>query len=103
MMLLIHVFMLKTLLQEITGNTKKDFCITLKTDSRNLHDAVYSTKTLEDKRLKIDICSLRQKLSTGEIHKVEWISKDFQLADCLTKNEAPTSKLIGVLHGLMEI
>ena len=96
-------FYLKTLLQEVTGSSKECFPITLKTDSRNLHDAVYSTKTLEDRRLKIDICSLRQKLSTGEIHKIEWIRKEFQLADCLTKNEAPTSNLIGVLHGNMQI
>ena len=43
--------------------------------------------------------SLRQKLSKGEIQAIEWISKDFQLADCLTKLEAPTSKLIEVLRG----
>ena len=86
-------FYLKTLLQEITGQNT-GFPIILKTDSRNLYDAVHSTKTLEDRRLKIDICSLRQKLSKGEIQAIEWISKDFQLADCLTKLEAPTSKLI---------
>ena len=95
-------FYIKTLLQEVTGlNT--GFPITLKTDSRNLYDAVYSTKTLDDRRLKIDICSLRQKLAKGEIQAIEWISKDFQLADCLTKLEAPTSKLIEVLRGSLQI
>ncbi len=96
-------FYLKTLLQEIIGGQKNSFPIILKTDSRNLFDAVHSTKTLEDRRLKIDICSLRQKLSNGEIHAIQWISKDFQLADSLTKNEASTSKLIGVLHGDLQI
>ena len=95
-------FYLKTLLQEITGQNS-GFPITLKTDSRNLYDAVHSTKTLEDRRLKIDICSLRQKLAKGEIQTIEWIRKDYQLADCLTKLEAPTSKLIEVLRGSLHI
>ena len=69
----------------------------------NLFDEIHSTKTLENRRLKIDICSLRQKLSNGEIHAIQWISKEFQLADSLTKNEAPTSKLIAVLHGDLQI
>ena len=95
-------FYLKTLLQEITGQNS-GFPIILKTDSRNLYDAVHSTKTLEDRRLKIDICSLRQKLAKGEIQTIEWIRKDYQLADCLTKLEAPTSKLIEVLRGSLHI
>ena len=95
-------FYLKTILQEIFDQ-KINFPIILKTDSRNLYDAVHSTKTLEDRRLKIDICSLRQKLANKEIHTIEWIPKDFQLADCLTKIEAPTSKLIEVLRGSLQI
>ena len=95
------VFYLKTLLQEITGQNS-GFPFILKTDSRNLYDAVHSTKTLEDRRLKIDICSLRQKLAKGEIQTIEWIRKDYQLADCLTKLEAPTSKLIEVLPTLRQ-
>ena len=98
-----HCFYLRTLLQDITATEGYVFPIIIKTDSRNLHDAVHSTKTIEDKRLKIDICSLREKLSRKDIQKVEWIGKDFQLADCLTKNEAPNAKLIGVLHGSISI
>ena len=70
-------FYLKTL-EEIIGQ-KTNFPITLKTDSRNLYGTVHSTKPLEDRRLKIDICSSRQKLANKEIYVMEWISKDFQL------------------------
>ena len=28
------------------------------TDSKSLHDAVYSTKTLTEKRLKIELCQI---------------------------------------------
>ena len=94
-------FYLKTILQEITGH--KGYPIILKTDSRNLHDAVHSTKTIEDRRLKVDICSLRQKLGNGEIKTIQWVNKELQIADCLTKLEAPTSKLIEVLQGSLQI
>ena len=95
-------FYLKTILQEITGQNT-GYPIILKTDSRNLHDAVHSTKTIEDRRLKVDICSLRQKLANEEIKSIQWINKELQLADCLTKLEAPTSKLIEVLRGSLQI
>ena len=95
-------FYLKTLLQEITGQ-KTGYPITLKTDSRNLHDAVHSTKTIEDRRLKVDICSLRQKLANEEIKSIQWVNKEMQIADCLTKLEAPTSKMIEVLRGSLHI
>ena len=52
---------------------------------------------MEDKRLLIDISCIRNKLAESEIHKVTWITAENQLADCLTKNEAPSSKLINVL------
>ena len=38
------------------------------TDSKSLHDAVYSSKTLTQKRLKIELCNIRESLEKGEIH-----------------------------------
>ena len=37
------------------------------TDNHSLYEAAYSTKTLSDKRLKIDNCIIREVLSTGDI------------------------------------
>ena len=36
-----------------------EFPIEAVTDNKSLHDAVHSTKTLEDKRLKVDICAVK--------------------------------------------
>ena len=36
------------------------------TDSKSLHDAVYSTKTLTE--LKIELCAICESLEKGEIH-----------------------------------
>ena len=68
------------------------------TDNKSLFDSIHSTKTVGDKRLLIDISCIRNKLVESEIHKVTWITAENQLADCLTKNEAPSSKLINVLQ-----
>ena len=94
------MFYIGTLFCEIsTKNERNIFSIIINTDNKNLCDAVYSTGTLEDKQLKLDICNLCQKLARKEIEQINQIRKDLQLVDCFTKNEAPTTYLIKVLHG----
>ena len=66
-------------------------------------DAVHSTKTIEDKRLKIDIGILREMLHNREISSIEWIDSDKQLADPLTKGGASMNKLIEALNGTVKI
>ena len=93
-------FYLRTLMCEILKINNKDALpIIINTDNNNLYESVYSTGTIEDKRLKLDVCCIRQKLANKEISKVNWISKDFQLADCFTKKEASRSLLHRVLQG----
>ena len=74
--------------------------ITLFTDNKSLYETVHSTKSIEDKRLKIDICILRQVLSNGEIHSIEWVETKKQIADSLTKGGASTKKLLDILNGV---
>ena len=69
----------------------------LLTDNNSLYEATYSTKPLSDKRLKIDICIIREMLSTGDIKEIEWVPKELQLADCLTKSGASSTKLLNAL------
>ena len=68
-----------------------------KTDSQSLVDSVYSSKTLEDDRVKVDICVLRDYLRIGELEHIEWVDTKFQLADCLTKSGASSQKLLDAL------
>ena len=56
-------------------------------------------KHLSDKRLKIDICIIREMLSTGDIKEIEWVPKELQLADCPTKSGASPTKLLDALTG----
>ena len=73
--------------------------IILITDNKSLQDSVYSTKSIEDKRLKVDICTLRDMLKNKEITEIKWVPSKWQLADVLTKSGASSSKLLEVLSG----
>ena len=50
-----------------------------------LCDAVNSSNTLEDSRLKIDIAVLRDYLRQDELRSMSWVPSAEQLADSLTK------------------
>lgn len=67
-------------------------------DNRNLVDSVYSSTIIEDKRLLIDVCVLRDMVSNGEIKDFRWLSADLQMANCLTKQGAPTNNLVRVMN-----
>ena len=90
-----HCFLLKSIIKEILN---VDLPITVITDSKSLKDCLSTSKTLEDKRLKVDICVVRDYLKKGEIDKVCWISTEKQLADSLTKSGANPAKLLEVLQ-----
>ena len=64
------------------------------TDNRQLHDAVYSIKPIQDKRLRIDIAILREMILNGEVDRIDWVDTHYQLADCLTKYGASSEKLL---------
>ena len=91
-------FFIRAIISELHGfDNKMILSINMLKVNKSLFDSIHSTKTVEDKRLLIDISCIRNKLAESEIHKVTWITAENQLADCLTKNEAPSSKLINVL------
>ena len=93
-------FMLKSILCEILGFCEKDKILPIEctTDNKSLLEAVYSTKTLTEKRLKVDICVIREMIAKGEVHSVKWQDGKYQLADCLTKAGASCSRLLEVLR-----
>ena len=66
-------------------------------DSKSLVDSVHSSKTLEDNRLKIDICVLRDYLRLGEVEQIGWVDTKEQLADSLTKSGASAQNLLDAL------
>ena len=90
--------LISSLLSEMLYEGQKPIKIIAKTDSRGLHTALYSTKAVQDKRLRVDIASLREMLERQELDQVCWIQSSDQLADCLTKKTASSESLLNVLH-----
>ena len=82
---------------EVNGGDKVQ--IFARTDSKRLCDAVNSSNTLEDSRLKIDIAVLRDYLRQDELRSMSWVPSAEQLADSLTKGGASTEKLLEALRG----
>ena len=89
--------MIKTMFLEILNVDAHNQILLIKcvTDSKSLYDAVYSTKTLTEKRLKTELCAIRESLKKQKIHAMKWICSEDQLADCLTKEDASREKLYG--------
>ena len=65
----------------------------------DLHKSLHSTTPVTDKKLRIDIASIKQTISEGNV-SVFWVRSKQMLADSLTKKGADASNLISVIqHG----
>ena len=91
-------FWIKRLTNEILGFKNNLLPIRCYTDSKQLYDSTYSLRSIEDKRLRIDIAVIREMLGKKEIDKIIKIPSEEQLADCLTKLGASSSKLKRLLN-----
>ena len=98
-----HALLLKTILLEIYELAPSQLPINCFIDSLQTLDAVTSTNVIEDKRTLIDVCAMRQMIERREVSSVQWIAKEKQLADCLTKSTASSELLVKVLSGKAQV
>ena len=85
-------FWLTRFINEISN---ADVPIVCHTDNHSLFEAAYSNKTMEDKRLQVDIAIVCEMVQRKEV-SVKWIEWKYQLADSLTKRDIDSSKLLYV-------
>ena len=95
-------FLYAALLRELHNN-KLEMNVHGVTDSKSLYDAVHTSKTLEDSRLKIDVAVLRDYLRKKEMKSIAWVESTDQLADSLTKSGASSKKLVDAVRGDVNI
>ena len=88
-----HRFYLREILIEILGVSKVNIPIKAYTDSRNLYEAVYSTKLVEDKKLRCDIAQIQENIQSEGVDLI-WVKAGMMLADCLTKQGVNPDKLL---------
>lgn len=67
-------------------------------DCKSLVDALKSSKYVSEKRLRIELSSLKQLVENGQIKQIQWCDSKSQLADCLTKHGASPYYLRSVLY-----
>ena len=91
-----HSFVIVAFIKETTGI---DLKLIIRTDSNSLQRNLHTTNKLTEKRLNMDLMIIREMLEKKEIHEVEWVPTDAQLADCLTKKGATKKKLLKALNG----
>ena len=66
-------------------------------DSEALEQSIYSSKQIEEKKLRTEIAGFKQNIADGDIRKVEWVSTNEMYADLLTKNGVKPDLVIGTL------
>ena len=62
-----HAIFLRAILAEILGVEDRKLPIVCNVDSNNLYQAVYSTKFVEDKRLRLDIAQIQESVETKNV------------------------------------
>ena len=67
-------------------------------DNRSVMDAVYSTKQVDDKRLRLDLGAIRESVNRGEITAIRWCPGSAQIANCMTKRGAAGYDLLNVVQ-----
>ena len=96
---------LRDLLCHLLGVAKVTIPIVAYTDHEGLRSNISNVlhPKVTDKRLKIEIAYIRQKIASGEVKDIIWCNSQKQLADCLTKGGASGVKLLQVLQsGVMD-
>ena len=91
-------YYIRSILKEILKLKDKEIPIHIYTDNKSLVESLYSTHTVADSRLLVDIAEIRNKIEIGEIDKVHWIENKSQIADAMTKAGADTARLHEVIE-----
>ena len=90
-------FYIKTVLADILKIDEHNGEIKCFTYNKSLYESLYSSRTLEEKRLILDEAIIKDMLRKKELTEVCWIEKSKQIAYALTKSTASTRKLCDVL------
>ena len=89
-----HAIYLKEIIMELTAADNTGIPVETLVDNRSVEDAIYSTKSVDDKCLRFDVGSIKEMLNKKEIMKVQWIPREKMIANTLTKCRASRFDLL---------
>jgi ribonuclease HI len=88
--------LLKRIWKELTTEEVK---IIVRTDSKTLSKAIYSTSGVNNKRLRIDIAVIKEALEKKEVEKIEWVKTGDQVADVFIKEDVKREAIKRYVEG----
>ena len=90
-------FYYRKMLEDILGVSTKTIPIIAYVENKSVIEAIYSTKLVDDKWLRVDIAAISQSLARDEVSEIKWCPGKAHLADCMTKHGASGYSLLNVL------
>ena len=88
----------REVVEELFGLKEKTIPVKAVIDNKSTVDAVHSTASVEDKKLRRDVGIIKQLMNNGEVASVSWCPGKDQLADCMTKRTASSFNLLSVFQ-----
>ena len=89
---------LRHIISELTVFKEGELLIRAYVDNQSVVDTLYSTKAVDDKRLRIDIGAIKHLMQRNEVTSVQWIPGKKMLANVLTKRGAASFYLLELLQ-----
>lgn len=90
-----EAYYVRTIMSELLNVTAP---INAFVDNKSTVDAVFSTKMVDDKKLRIDIAAIKEEVENGMLQNLNWIPDKEQLANVMTKKGASGMALLSVLQ-----
>ena len=91
------ILMSKIVSEIIFGDKNSSIPIHCRIDNKSLYDAAYTTKTISDTRLQIEMSIVREMIEKKEVSP-SWIKSTMQLADVLTKEGSSSATILKILE-----
>ena len=89
-------FYYRKIIEDVLGITTKPISIIASVDNKSVIEAVYSTKLVDEKRLRVIIAAISESLARNEIREIKKCPDKDHLADRMTKYEASGYNLLNV-------
>ena len=88
---------LREMIREMIGLDEKSLPIVAYVDNKSVIQALNSTKMVDDRRLRIDVASIKESMENNEISDIRWIRGENQIANCMTKRGASPYSLLNIV------
>ena len=90
---------MRKLLLDMTGMEDSMILIEAFVDNQDTLRAIEETKTFyKGKRIGLEVAKIKEMLDTREVFSIQWIDKNYQLADGLTKDSASRTPILEAIQ-----